>query len=73
MGSQISLSPSRLSKISVVQSLLIVTVTFQVPTSCDGSKMLTVGLGGQCSTVWSALDDMLHHGMVLASWLKATA
>ena len=44
MGSQISLSPSRLSKISVVQSLLIVTVTFQVPTSCDGSKMLTVGL-----------------------------
>ena len=46
MDSQISLSPSQLSKISVVQSLLVATVTFQVPTSCDGNKTLTVGLGG---------------------------
>ena len=46
LDSQISLSPSRLSKITVVQNLLVATVTFQVPTSCDGSKTLTVGLGG---------------------------
>ena len=46
LDSQISLSPSRLSKISVVQNLLVATVALQVPTSCDGNKSLTVGLGG---------------------------
>ena len=46
VGSQISLSPSQVSKISVDQSLLVATVTFKAPISCDGSKTLTVDLGG---------------------------
>ena len=46
VDSRISLSPSQLSKISVVQSLVVATVTFQVPASCDGSKTLTAALGG---------------------------
>ena len=46
LEAQISLSASKLSKISVVQSQLVATVTFQVPDSCDGTKTLTVGLGG---------------------------
>ena len=46
VDSRISLSSNWLSKISVVQSLLVATVTFQVPTSCDGNRTLTVGLGG---------------------------
>ena len=46
MDSRISLSPSQLSKISVVQSLVVATVTFQVPASCDGNKTLTAALGG---------------------------
>ena len=46
VDSRISLSPSQLSKISVVQSLVMATVTFQVPASCDGSKTLTAALGG---------------------------
>ena len=57
VGSQVSLSPSQSSQISVVQNLLVATVTFQVPISCDGTKTLTVGLGGQHHNVPSLIGQ----------------
>ena len=78
---QISLSPRQSSKITVVQSLLVATVTFQGPTSCDGNKTLTVGLGGQPCTLqyslrwatWLKVKCLLHQGRMRACWLDATA
>lgn len=46
MGAQIALDPSKLSRLSALaNNTVVATMTFEVPSTCDGGKTLTVGLG----------------------------
>ena len=62
MGAQIALDPSKLSRLSALaNNTVVATMTFEVPSTCDGGKTLTVGLGGEHSHLCLCLLTWGHY------------